>query len=465
MRRAGAFDDALPHRTVDTAGTMRGSILTGPPEAHKYRHDPRLKAGPMHRRFKIAAVCLMSFLVLFLQSGLALAAEASRSMAVCPAASGPADAEPEHGMTSSAVYLAVGQSRGQDERQNGGISSQKIEDSRQQAADIAQKYTGELPQSVMRYMENGAGFTETLGGLLGDGLAQLRSGLGTLLPALGGALALLLVAAVGEALLGDRPGVQTFHMPAGLLLVVTALSDFGKLLENALDATGGLSDLLLGFVPAFAGLAAAGGLTGASTAYSAAVLGFAEAAGLVLTAFARPLLAVLLAFSYAGAVPEQPLVPLLVSSTGRAIRTALSVVTTAFLMITTLQTVITASTDTAALAAGRLVLGGSIPVVGPALAESGSAILGSLRLVKAGVGAAGIAAILAAVLPFWVSYLLNSLCLLCAEAVSDCLGLSFAKRLFADLHECLRLVAAMTASYCVIAIFLTAVLLAAGGGL
>lgn len=220
----------------------------------------------------------------------------------------------------------------------------------------------------------------------------------------GGLLGLIILSAAFPALSDGESS------PAALITVLcTALCIAVPIWESisaAVSAVKACSEFMLAFVPVFMGIAAlSGGGTGAASA-GAVLLSAAEGVGAVSAFVILPVMGAYLAISICTAVFPFSSDSGIADSLRRAAMWLLSLITTVFLGVLGIQTAVNSAADTLALKTGKFIIGTAVPIAGQALSEAAAAVTASLALLRSSVGAYGIVALAAILLPIIAELLL-----------------------------------------------------------
>ncbi len=233
----------------------------------------------------------------------------------------------------------------------------------------------------------------------------LRQGAKTPLAAGGAAVALMLVAAAFPDRFQNRFG-GTAQIAATLGVALTFAAPTVSAVQTAAHAVRGCGVFMLSFVPVFAGICVASG--GGFTAVSAQVL-LSAAAQVVVSAAGYAILP--LSGSYLAMNLCAGVSPL--AGTEQAAETvrkiavwALTLLVTVFVGILGIQTAVQAAADSLALKTTKFIVGTTVPVAGVALSEATSTLYASLGLLRSSVGAFGVVATAAILLPILAEMLL-----------------------------------------------------------
>jgi len=102
----------------------------------------------------------------------------------------------------------------------------------------------------------------------------------------------------------------------------------------------------------------------------------------------------------------------------------MSLMTTLFVGILSIQTAVNASADTLSLKTAKFIIGSSVPVAGTVLSEALTTVTASMGLLKSTVGVYGVIACCAIFLPLIAELLIWRVMLLLTVCVSDLFSLS-----------------------------------------
>jgi len=269
------------------------------------------------------------------------------------------------------------------------------------------EFEAQLPPQLSLPVKDGDALTEAVGvsglfSLIGQGLAAEAESLSSFfLTLLGTVLLLSLVSLLGEEAHGGTVGT--------LLSAVLSLSLLSPLLRAVESVQAQLSeatDFFAALLPLFTAVTAA---TGAEATAATEALTLSLTVELLQGALSELLLPVggmLFALGLVGMLSDGGGAQALGEQLRRIFTWGLGLVCTLTAAAVTLQTVLSAATDTLALRTARYTLSGMLPAVGGTVAGALSTLLGGLSYVKSTVGVGAIAVLLALLLPPLIRLLL-----------------------------------------------------------
>ncbi len=204
-------------------------------------------------------------------------------------------------------------------------------------------------------------------------------------------------------------------LSAAALISAPALS----VIQASINAMKGCSTFMLSFVPIYAVIVASSGGALTAVSMSTLLLTAAQAISYISSFVVVPLLGGYMAISLASAVSP------IVSQSGIAegIKKIsfwiMSLMTTVFVGILSIQTAVNASADTLSLKTAKFIVGSSVPVAGTALSEALTTVTASMGLLRSSVGVYGVIACCALFLPLLAELLIWRIMLTVTASVSD----------------------------------------------
>ena len=345
----------------------------------------------------------------------------------------------------------------------------------QLSASGAEALSGLLPDDANRLMDE-AGVGEfgaemldgfTVESMLSAVVDQAAKESATPLRSLGIVLGILLFTMLldstkdtfsGASLRGTYNAVAALAMMTAIVLPVVACIDrAAAVIEGAFVFT-------TAFVPVYAGVAIASGqvITGAS--YNAVMFSISEIISGGAGSLMIPVVKSSLALSLVSAITTKIKLAEIVNIIHKTIRWALTFCMTIFVGVLGLSTAVSGAGDSVAVKSTRFVLGSFVPVVGGALSDAYSSVLGYVRVLKASVGAFGIIAALCAFLPVILEAVLWLLCLNLCSAVGGIFENKAVESLMKAVCSAMQILLALLLCCLTILIVSTGILLASGGG-
>ena len=290
-----------------------------------------------------------------------------------------------------------------------------------------------LPQEAERVIENFDIELEnpnwvnnlTAEGVFNQIMDFVKTGAKTPLKCGGALLSVILLISAANTFEGFKPfrdvASYIFTLSAGAGVLIPMFS----LIESSAQAVKGISVLMDGFIPTYAGILSLGGQVATASGMSFLLLG---AAGLVgsLSAFVIvPLMSCYLGVAAAGSVMPTGTTNRLGDGIKNIAMWVLSLALTLFLGLLSIQTTVNKAADNLTLKTAKFMIGSFIPVAGGALSESLGTLISSVSLLKSTVGMFAVVAIAAIILPVVLELLIWRVILFGLGVVSELLGVSF----------------------------------------
>ncbi len=311
-----------------------------------------------------------------------------------------------------------------------------------------------VSQGMVEGGDAGEGVLSVLSELLRDRWTEPVKGLSAL-------LGIVILCRLGNLLSGEKSVVQL----AGSLACAGVL---GTPLLELIEATGRVIESACVFlgasVPVYAGLMAASGSAASGSSYGLLALAAGSVIPLLSSALLLPLLRAFFMLALTSALCRTKLDRLLQGIYGFA-KWALVFAVTLFSGILSVQTVLNAQMDAAANKTAKLLASSAIPIVGGAFGDAVAAIQSSVQMVKSGVGAFGILAVVCLFGPTVLRVVLwMGVCLL-GQVACDLLEEGGLGSLFGSCASVAKMILAVLVSVLTVAIVCAALLLFVKGTL
>ncbi|MEE1075474.1 MAG: hypothetical protein U0K93_08360 [Acutalibacteraceae bacterium] len=204
-----------------------------------------------------------------------------------------------------------------------------------------------------------------------------------------------------------------------LTAAASVITPIFSVISAGANALKGCAAFMVAFVPVFAVIVASSGATATSASMSGLLLGACQAVNLIADFVIMPLMGGYLAISIASNV--SPLVENsgLASGIKKICYWVMSLLTTVFLGILSIQTAVNASADTLSLKTAKFIIGSSVPMAGTALSEALTTVTASMGMLKTTVGIYGVIACAAVFLPILAELVLWRITFNITATISD----------------------------------------------
>lgn len=257
-----------------------------------------------------------------------------------------------------------------------------------------------------------------------DAILELITGkMSEKLKAVGFVCALLVLSAVLEGF--AQPGStmhSVFSVFTTLLIVVSLLLPVSESLVQAFSAMELSSNFLLAYIPAFAGVISMSGKPLSSAAYSSVMIGLSNLLAQCNVKVFLPVVQVFFSLNIASSVQPKYAFNSLVAFFKKAVTVLLGFSATIFTGLLAIKGSLASAGDSVAVRGVKMLVGSAVPVVGSALSDAYTSVLGSITLIQSAVGIFGIVVFALMHVPVILDLLLWYLALSFTASVSEALG-------------------------------------------
>ncbi len=209
---------------------------------------------------------------------------------------------------------------------------------------------------------------------------------------------ILITAAVTS--FGDEQGRFAPALFAATLAVAAVLAvDVWAAVSVAAKALKSTSYFMLSFIPIFVGIVSLSGMAVTGASMGALLIAGAEAVSAVSSFFVLPAMGGYLSLSVCSTVSPLLNQSNIAATIKKSTLWILSLVTTLFLGILSVQTAVNSSADSLSMRTARFILGTSVPVAGNVLSEALTTVTASMGLLRSSVGIYGVVALCVMFLP------------------------------------------------------------------
>lgn len=231
----------------------------------------------------------------------------------------------------------------------------------------------------------------------------------------------LISAALGGMDIRSVSLVSTDYAVA-LATIASVSTPIFSVITAAISALQGCAAFMTAFVPVFAVIVTATGKAATSLAMSGLVLGACQVVNLIADFIIMPIMSGYLAISIAASV--SPLIEKSGIADGikKICYWTMSLLTTVFLGVLSIQTAVSASADTLSIKTAKFIIGSAVPVAGTALSEALTTVTASMGILKTTVGIYGVIACAVLFLPLVAELLMWRICFNITSAISELLS-------------------------------------------
>lgn len=267
----------------------------------------------------------------------------------------------------------------------------------------------------------------------------LKSGATTPIKVGGSALTIIVLTSLIGALSSNSEISKTAVFVSALSLTVFLSVEVYSVISATVSAVKGTSTFMLSFVPMYAGIVAVSGGAATSVGMSSLLLSAAETVSMLASYLIVPIMGGYLAISVCSSVS-----PLISGNTvGESLKKIalwiLSLISTVFLGVLSIQTAVNSSADSLALRTSKFIIGTTVPVAGQVLSEATATVTASMQLLRSTAGIYGVMALCFFFLPILAELLLWRVTMMVLGIVSEILESGKSAQIFKAVDSMLSL--------------------------
>lgn len=247
-----------------------------------------------------------------------------------------------------------------------------------------------------------------------------------------------------------------FEASVVMIMVVIPLA---SVLSSAVSAMKLMSGFMLSYIPIFTAVISASGMSLSAFSYNAVLLSFSQLCSKISTDLIIPCVFLLTLASVYSSVGTSVNTEDIISLIKKALTLVLSLIAGIFTGLLAIKSKIAIAADSVAVKGIKLISGSVIPIVGGALGDAFSSVLGSFALIKNTVGAFGIAAILIMVLPSVLSLLIWYFSLGICSVICSFTGNGTTSAVLKNIGSCVSMVNVVLLFFATVFIISTGIML------
>lgn len=219
----------------------------------------------------------------------------------------------------------------------------------------------------------------------------------------------------------ENSALRLVSLMTVIMLTVGKLTPVINTVLSVIDLSG---RFMLGFIPVFAGIVAFGGNPASALTYNTLTLAFAEGISVFSNNVAVPAIGAFYCLSISFSLNKSMNLSRLVSAFSKVSSVVMGLLASLFTALISIKGVMSASVDSVSAKGIRFIISSMIPVVGGAISEAYSAVVGSIGLIKGSVAVVGIVASLIINIPALFETLIYYICLSLVSFFGEAAGLS-----------------------------------------
>lgn len=257
---------------------------------------------------------------------------------------------------------------------------------------------------------------------------------------------------------------QTYHTVSVLAAAGLLLTSFEPLLRTVRQAVDSVNVFMLSFIPVYGAIVTASGSPAAALSYQTTLLAAAQLLSQGIRVIVLPILLVSLALGCVGTVSEGFRLSSLSQTFYKAVLWGIGLFSTAFSGVLSVQQMVSAAGDSVGSRALKFSLSSFVPVVGGALSEAYSTVLGCAGLLRSTVGCFGLVATVLIILPPLLSCVVWNIALNLGANTAAMFGIGALEKLCRCIAGAVRVLIAVLAVYGLLMVISTSVIVFVGRG-
>ena len=189
---------------------------------------------------------------------------------------------------------------------------------------------------------------------------------------------------------GEGSHTAVFDLVCILMITALLIEPILICIQHSCETVKELSRFMLLYIPIYATVMISSGSAGTAAVYHTSLMAAAQIIGQLSGRVFLPLMQGYMLISLSGTIGGNKGIKSAASAVKKTVNWGLAAAATAFTGILSIQSFISSAADSAASKTVKFIAGSFVPIIGGAFSDALSAIQGSIRLIKASVGGAGI---------------------------------------------------------------------------
>lgn len=279
-------------------------------------------------------------------------------------------------------------------------------------------------------------------------------------------LAIMMIAAFVNSMklsLGEQPAGGVINLVSILCIIGIVITPVISCIASAATVIGGGAYFMLGCIPVMVGFLIAGGQTASGTSFSGILLILCNGISFLASHCIVPVLHIFLGFSVVSCISPNLNFNGICKSFYTAVKWILGFGMTIFSGLLTMQGLLGGAVDVTTNKSLRFVVSSFVPVVGSALGEAMGTVHSCAKVLKSGVGAFGILAIVFIFLPILIQCVMWLLSLSIAAGIGDLFELKEVSGLLRAVSKVLSMLIAILLCCAVMLVISLEIVMMTGG--
>ncbi len=278
-------------------------------------------------------------------------------------------------------------------------------------------------------------------------------------------LCIILIVSTANSVFNISNNDNFFGLISTILTTIIVTYKINPLINTILSTMKTNGSFMLAYIPVFTLLIALSGSPSAGITYNTLTLIFSEGISIFINNFATGLIGAFFSLSISFSVNPTVNLNRFINSANRTVGFILGFLSSIFAAILSIKSITSVAIDSVSVKGIRFLLSSLIPIVGSAISDAYSSLVGSINLIKGSVAIVGILVVLIISFPAIVEgflYCISFSILSDVAQVLNCSNISLTLRIF---HSGLRTLLLMNIFEIFILVISTGIMLTLKGGL
>ena len=219
--------------------------------------------------------------------------------------------------------------------------------------------------------------------------------------------------------LGEKNMGGIMNLIGTLCICMVVITPIVQSIVKLTGVIQGASTFMLACIPVLVGIMIANGQTVTASSYNLLMFGTTNSISFLSAHFLAPCMNIFLGFSVVSAISPTLRLSTLCNTISKIVKWVLGFCMSVFTGLLTIQSLLGGSVDVTTNRTLRFVVSSFVPVVGSALGEALSTVQGCIKVLKGGVGAFGVLAVVFMFLPILIECLLWQMTLTVCAGIGD----------------------------------------------
>ncbi|MCM1364062.1 MAG: stage III sporulation protein AE [Faecalibacterium sp.] len=243
-------------------------------------------------------------------------------------------------------------------------------------------------------------------------------------------MCVLLITAVIQSVTGVSGNEDYINLITASAITLLTVGSLSGAINSVLSVMDLSAKFMTAYIPIFASLIALSGNAATALTYNTVVLAVSEGISAFSNNFAVSIIGGFFCLSIAFSVNSGVNTNRFVSGFNKCISIAIGFLSTMFASILSIRGIMAAAVDSVSIKGIKFLISSFIPIVGSAITDAYSSLLGSINLIKGSVAVIGILAVVIINIPAIVESLVYYISMSVLSVASECLGMDKSATLF-----------------------------------